>query len=139
MTFDVEHSRCDLSKTIDCKNGERPNWNPPSDCRFSYSFHSVSNRFDALGQTEMITERTTIKTSTIPYDEPIETERTRPLTMNPTTITSSKFAFSRMLLPNRIPMGNTPCTFQGTRSDSQDYQCTQNEYSFDQLFIDVVI
>jgi hypothetical protein len=32
MTFDVDHSRCDLSRTIDCKNGERPNLIPPFEC-----------------------------------------------------------------------------------------------------------
>jgi len=32
MTYDIDHERCDLSKNIDCKNGERPNWIPPSEC-----------------------------------------------------------------------------------------------------------
>jgi hypothetical protein len=32
MTYDIDHERCDLSKNIDCKNGERPNWIPPSGC-----------------------------------------------------------------------------------------------------------
>jgi hypothetical protein len=32
MTFDIDNSRCDLSKNIDCKNGERPSWIPPSEC-----------------------------------------------------------------------------------------------------------
>jgi nanoRNase/pAp phosphatase (c-di-AMP/oligoRNAs hydrolase) len=31
MTYDTDHRRCDLSKNIDCKNGERPNWIPPSE------------------------------------------------------------------------------------------------------------
>lgn len=32
MTYDIDHGRCDLSKNIDCKNGVRPNWIPPSGC-----------------------------------------------------------------------------------------------------------
>lgn len=33
MTFDVDHERCELSKNIDCKYGERPNWKPPEGCQ----------------------------------------------------------------------------------------------------------
>lgn len=33
MTYDIDHERCDLSKNIDCKHGERPNWNPPEGCK----------------------------------------------------------------------------------------------------------
>jgi len=32
MTYDVENSRCDLSKNIECKNGERSNWTPSLEC-----------------------------------------------------------------------------------------------------------
>ena len=32
MSYDVEHGRCDLSKNVDCKNGDRPNWLPPLNC-----------------------------------------------------------------------------------------------------------
>lgn len=129
MTFDVEHSRCDLSKSIDCKNGERPGWNPPENCKFPIRISLTITLLNTLGQTEIITERTTTTTttSTIPYQEPTETERTRSFTIHPTTISLSKFAFSRMLLPNRIPLANTPCTFQGTRPDPDDCRCKQNK------------
>jgi len=43
MTYDVDHGRCDLSKNIDCKNGERPGWIPPSGCIEIFLYKSLSN------------------------------------------------------------------------------------------------
>lgn len=32
MNYDPNHQRCDLSKNVDCTNGERPSWTPPEGC-----------------------------------------------------------------------------------------------------------
>jgi hypothetical protein len=32
MTYDPDHQRCDLSKNVECQNGERPSWTPPEGC-----------------------------------------------------------------------------------------------------------
>lgn len=128
MTFDVEHSRCDLSKSIDCKSGERPNWIPPSNCKFPLSSDPFQS-LNSLGQTETITERTIIQTTSYIFQQETETEPARPLTINPITISSSKSAFSRILLPNRLPIERTPCTFQGTLPDPENCQSRQNTKS----------
>lgn len=33
MSYDPDHQRCDLSKNIECQNGERPSWTPPEGCK----------------------------------------------------------------------------------------------------------
>jgi hypothetical protein len=32
MAYDPDHQRCDLTKNIECQNGERPSWTPPEGC-----------------------------------------------------------------------------------------------------------
>ena len=32
MSYDPNHQRCDLSKNVECQNGERPSWTPPEGC-----------------------------------------------------------------------------------------------------------
>jgi hypothetical protein len=32
MSYDPDHKRCDLSKNVECQNGERPSWTPPEGC-----------------------------------------------------------------------------------------------------------
>lgn len=137
MTYDIEHTRCDLSKNIDCKNGERPSWNEPSNCEFSPSSHPVQS-FNPIGQTEPITQLMIIQTTSPIFHQETETEIARLRTINPITISSSKSAFSRILLPNRLPMERTPCTFQGTLPDPENCQCRKNIFLFDELFIDIL-
>lgn len=32
MSFDVDNQRCEMALAINCKDGDRPDWKPPSNC-----------------------------------------------------------------------------------------------------------
>jgi hypothetical protein len=34
MSFDTDNQRCDMALAINCKDGDRPDWKPPDNCKF---------------------------------------------------------------------------------------------------------
>lgn len=33
MSFDTDNQRCDMALAINCKDGDRPDWKPPANCK----------------------------------------------------------------------------------------------------------
>lgn len=127
MTYDVDHERCELSKSIDCKNGERPNWTPPEGCRLITILIFIIALFNKLGLTASITERTASPTTVmVPTDASTEEHKQR-TTLKVTTIFATHLAHSRMLLPSTNLIENTPCIFEGNVPDAGNCQCMLNE------------
>jgi hypothetical protein len=45
MSFDTDNQRCDMAIAINCKDGERPDWKAPDNCKFTYKFpHIVKSK-----------------------------------------------------------------------------------------------
>ncbi|CAF0734297.1 unnamed protein product [Adineta steineri] len=101
MTYDIDHGRCDLSKNIDCKNGERPNWILPSEWK-----------------TEHVTENIILKTTPRVNNDVIEIENEQ----ERTTVIPMKLINRKMLLPTNDIMENNPCNFQGNIPDPDECQ-----------------
>jgi len=57
----------------------------------------------------------------------IEIKKQRKTTIQLTTIISTKFVHSRMLLPTNDLIENSPCTFQGSMPDADDCQCRKRK------------
>lgn len=111
MTYDPDHQRCDLSKNIECTNGERPNWTPPEN----------------WGQSEGITNYV-LKTTTESLDDDFNFEkktktskRRKITTTQPRTI-ATRGTRHRVTLPVTQLVENTQCTFQGNMPDPENCQ-----------------
>lgn len=68
MSFDVDNQRCEMALAINCKDGDRPDWKPPDNCKLIDSnyhlFFSVSyQNWIGQGKTKETTT-TTKKAST---------------------------------------------------------------------------
>ncbi|CAF1337215.1 unnamed protein product [Adineta ricciae] len=122
MTYDIDHGRCDLSKNIDCKNGERPNWIPPSECISIFWNHFRATLCLISGKTESVTEHTMINTSPNSIDDATNLENQFQITMRLATILSTKIIQSRMLVPSNDLSESVHCAFQGNMPDPDDCQ-----------------
>ncbi|CAF1153435.1 unnamed protein product [Rotaria sp. Silwood1] len=116
MTYDPDHQRCDLSKNIECKDGERPNWTPP----------------EGWGQSESVTNYIVTKTTTLSHNDDHENDdieikkktrvsKNRKFTTKPATI-STKLARNRVTLSMSELIENHDCTFQGNMPDLNNCQ-----------------
>jgi len=110
LSYDPDHQRCDLSKNIECQNGERPSWTPP----------------EGWGQSESVTSYAITKT-TSDHDNENQVEKKtrapkkRKTTTRPTTV-ATKLAHNRVTLPISQLVENTECTFQGNMPDPDNCQ-----------------
>ncbi|CAF1241343.1 unnamed protein product [Rotaria magnacalcarata] len=104
MTYDSQHQRCDLSRNIDCNNGERPK-------RILYSEL----------QTEIVTEPIIISTTPSLSQNGIDANKDDKTTIGLTTPLSNKLVYGRMLSPIYGLIEHSPCLFQGNKPDQ--YNC----------------
>ncbi|CAF0865968.1 unnamed protein product [Adineta ricciae] len=118
MSYDPDHQRCDLTKNIECQNGERPNWTPP----------------EGWGQSESVTGYVVTKTtSRTPSDDDehidenhevtkkTRASKKRKTTVKPITV-ASKIARDRVTLPIFQLVESSDCTFQGNMPDPDNCQ-----------------
>ncbi|CAF4933226.1 unnamed protein product [Rotaria sp. Silwood1] len=105
MTYDVENRRCDLSKHIDCRYGERPK-------------RILSSNF----QTESITEPILITTIPNLLDNKIKIEKSSYQTIiKLTTIITNKLINNKIFQLKNDLIENNPCKFQENKPDQ--YNC----------------
>ena len=131
MTYDPDHKRCDLSKNIECKDGERPTWTPPDGCKsflpVDFSAHEHSG-----GQSDRLTTFAVTKTTAGAPESEAEVEeeeekktrspKRRKLTTRPAPMVT-KLAASRVTAPISELVENSACTFQGNMPDPDNCQC----------------
>ncbi|CAF2037508.1 unnamed protein product [Rotaria magnacalcarata] len=116
MTYDPNHQRCDLSKNIECKNGERPTWTPPEGWLQS---ESATNY--------VVTKTTTVSSHDDNEEEEFEVKKKTRTSSNPKMTTTSTRA-STKLARNRVTasmpelMENSDCIFQGNMPDPDNCQ-----------------
>ncbi|CAF0890764.1 unnamed protein product [Adineta steineri] len=116
MTYDPEHKRCDLSKNIDCQNGERPGWTPPegwgqSESVTSYVITKTTKSFD---DDDDDNKNEVVKKTT-------RTPKRRKTTTRPATI-ATKAARLHVTLSISQLIENSECTFQGHMPDPDNCQ-----------------
>lgn len=105
MAYDAEHSRCDLLKNIDCKNGERSNWTPSLE-----------------RSTESISEKPIVKNTNSNDNQEDKDEKNSQTTMKSTTIITNKLILSKKLSSSIVFAENSRCTFQGNMPDQENCQ-----------------
>ena len=138
MTYDPDHKRCDLSKNIECKDGERPTWTPPDGCKSSDVFLAVDRIAHAHAglQSDRLTTFAVTKTTAGAPDSEAEGEeeeekktrspKRRKLTTRPAPIVT-KLAASRVTAPISELVENSACTFQGNMPDADNCQCNDHD------------
>ncbi|UJR15055.1 hypothetical protein I4U23_002026 [Adineta vaga] len=119
MSYDPDHQRCDLTKNIECKNGERPSWTPP----------------EGWGQSESVTSYVITKTTSHShnenndgddYDNHEVKKKLRPTKKRKTTVKSitiaPKIASEYVTASISQLVESSDCTFQGNMPDPDNCQ-----------------
>lgn len=136
MSYDPDHQRCDLTKNIECKNGERPNWTPPEGCKIVLFIVNIFSRIRYYlgGQSESVTSYVVTKTTSHFHvenniDDNVQEvkKRTRATKKRKTTIKPINISYKMLREYTTVPISqlveSSDCRFQGNMPDPDNCQC----------------